>query len=355
MQNKLSSRFQDIHPVLYRILIISGLALAVYFSFLYLLPLVFPFILSYLFMRMLLPVVRFLRRRWHFPGWLAYGSTLTLFFSAVLGGTFVLVRQLWKQIRLFLVNFPVYRQLFMQMYSRQTGRLCRCLDSMFCMEDGTSMGYLSEQVDQIQDNCHRLLSDRAGSLLTSCFSGSVRVLTVLLMIAISMVVLCKDMRIIHRVYRRSAYYEVFHKVALTLKETGLAYLKSQGIIMLVIWFFCSTGFMIIGNPYGILLGLFVAIFDTFPVLGSGMILAPWAIYKIFGGNYFAAAILFTVLFLCVITREILEAHLMGNNMGLLPFFMTAAIYLGVCLFGVWGIFLGPFGVILIRSVYSMII
>jgi predicted PurR-regulated permease PerM len=46
---------------------------------------------------------------------------------------------------------------------------------------------------------------------------------------------------------------------------------------------------------------------------------------------------------------------MGNNMGLLPFFMMAALYVGVCLFGVWGIFLGPFGVILIRAVYQEII
>lgn len=355
MQTTISSRFQNIHPVLYRVLILTGVSLAVYLFFRFLLPLVFPFLLSYLFMRMLLPVVRFFRRRWHFPGWLAYGTTLTLFFSTVLGGTFLLVWQLWKQVRLFLANFPVYRQLFAQMYSKQTGRLCHCLDTMFCVADGTSISYLTKQVNQLQESCYQLFSDHAGSLLASCFSESVRFLTILFIIAVSMIVLCKDMRPIHQAYRKSPYYATFHQVALTLKETGLAYLKSQGIILLIIWFFCSVGFMIMGNPYGILLGLFVAIFDTFPVLGSGMILTPWGIYEIFRGNYFAAAVLFTVLFLCVVSREILEAHLMGNNMGLLPFFMTAAIYLGVCLFGVWGIFLGPFGVILIRTMYSMIV
>ena len=35
--------------------------------------------------------------------------------------------------------------------------------------------------------------------------------------------------------------------------------------------------------------------------------------------------------------------------------MTAALYGGVCLFGVWGILLGPFGVILIRSIYQQIV
>ena len=59
--------------------------------------------------------------------------------------------------------------------------------------------------------------------------------------------------------------------------------------------------------------------------------------------------------LCVVVRDLLEAHMMGNNMGLLPFFMTAAIYGGVCLFGVWGILFGPFDVILIRSIYQQIV
>jgi predicted PurR-regulated permease PerM len=103
------------------------------------------------------------------------------------------------------------------------------------------------------------------------------------------------------------------------------------------------------------LGGAIAVFDTFPVLGSGMIFVPWGIYELFCGKYYPAAVLFAVFLLCALVRDLLEAHLMGNNMGLLPFFMMAALYVGVCLFGVWGIFLGPFGVILIRAVYQEIV
>lgn len=355
MQTTSFSRFQEAHPVVYRILILSSVTLAVYLSFRYLLPLAYPFLLAYVFMRLLLPVIQFLRRHWHFPGWLAYGTTLTLFFSSVLAGTFFLIWQLWKQVRLFLANFPVYRELFMQLYSKQTTRLCTCMDSVLCVADGTSMKYFTQQVNKIQENWFQMFTDRAGSMLASCFSSFVRLFMVLVVIVICMIVLCRDMKVIHREYRRSPYFAVFHRVMTTLKQTGLGYLKSQGIILLVIWFLCGVGFTLIGSPYGVLLGLLLAIFDTFPVLGSGMILFPWGVYEIVQGNYYAAAVLFTVLFLCVVAREILESHLMGNHVGMLPFLMTAAIYIGISLFGVWGIILGPFGVVLVRTFYSMLV
>ena len=129
MQTTDSFRFQNIHPLLYRLLILSGITLGVYLSFRFLLPLAFPFLLSYLFMRMLLPVVRFFRRRLHFPDWLSYGTTLLLFFATVFGGIFVLLQQLWRQLQLVFTNFPIYRQLLTQMYATQTQRFCRCRHS----------------------------------------------------------------------------------------------------------------------------------------------------------------------------------------------------------------------------------
>lgn len=355
MQNTTSSRFEKVHPLLYRLLILCAVTVSVYLFFRYLLALILPFILSYLFMRMLFPITRLLRRRFRFPSWLAHTTTLGLFFGIIIVGFWFLFRQLWQQLQLLLTNFPVYRQIFSQMYANQTRRLCRCIDSLLCIESGTSAVFFQNQVDTIQSNCRQLLSDNAGTWLASCFSGSVHLFTILVIIVICMVLLCKDMGTIHMAYHKSPYYYTLHTVAITLKKTGLSYLKSQGIIMLTVWFLCSSGLMIIGNPYGILLGLCIAIMDAFPVLGSGIILAPWAIYEMFQGRYFAAAVLLTVLILTIVTRELLEAKLMGNNMGLLPFFMTASIYIGVCLFGVWGIFLGPFGVILIRTIYSLLV
>lgn len=347
-----SYRLNKMHPLLYRLFVLSTVTLCVYLAFRYLLILFLPFILAYLFMRMLFPVIWFLRHRCHFPKWLAYSGTLTVFFGGIFGTVSVVMWQFWKQLKLFIQNFPLYRQELFNLYLHQTGRLCGCLDTWLGLPAGSSMSCLSNWCDQFLTGSRSRLSEHAGSMVSACFSGTARLFTVILIIIVSMIALCGDMQVVHKIYRRSVFYPSVHRVAVTLKRSGLAFVKSQGIILVIIWIVCSTALVLIHNPYSILIGCGIAVFDTFPVLGSGMILVPWSVYLAFGQNYYGAVVLFIAFLLCVVVRDLLEAHLMGNHMGLLPFFMTAAIYVGICLFGVWGIVLGPFGVILIRSVYE---
>lgn len=347
--------FCEKHPLWYRLIVLFIITAGVYLAFRYLLVIFIPFIIAYLIMRMLFPVIWFLRHRWRFPGWLAYGGTLTVFFGTVFGAVLVLIWQFWKQLKLFLQNFPVYRQEFLKLYDKQTGYLCGCFDRWMSLPAGSAQEYLSRWTSGVIAGSSAKLSEHAGNLLTFCFSGTARFLTVILIIVVSIIALCGDMQVVHRIYRKSSFYPVVHRVAVTLKQSGLAYLKSQGIILMIIWIVCSVSLTLIHNPYSILIGCGIAVFDTFPVLGSGMILVPWAVCAAFGQNYYVAVILMIAFILCVVVRDLLEAHMMGNNMGLLPFFMTAALYGGVCLFGVWGILLGPFGVILIRSIYQQIV
>ncbi len=352
MKDMSSSGFAQAHPLLYRFVLLGSITLCVYLVFRYLLVLFLPFILAYLLMRMLFPLIWFLRHRCRFPKWLAYSGTLTLFLGTVFGTVLILIWQFWKQAKLFLQNFPFYRQEFMELCVSQADRVCRCFDAWLGLKAGMSLVCLSGWCDEFLAGSGTHLSKYAGSLVSLCVSGTARFFTVLLVVIVSMIALCGDMQAVHRIYRKSVFYPAVHRVAVTLKRSGLAFVKSQGIILVIIWIICSVALTLIHNPYSILIGCGIAVFDTFPVLGSGMILVPWAVYTAFQQNYYAAVVLFIAFLLCVVVRDLLEAHMMGNHMGLLPFFMTAALYVGVCLFGVGGILLGPVGVILIRCIYE---
>ena len=94
----------------------------------------------------------------------------------------------------------------------------------------------------------------------------------------------------------------------------------------------------------------MAVFDAFPVLGSGLILVPWAIICLLQGHYVQTAILIAMYLLCVLVREGLEPKLLGNRIGIPPLYTLMAVYVGVELFGVWGVILGPFGLVIIRAV-----
>ena len=97
----------------------------------------------------------------------------------------------------------------------------------------------------------------------------------------------------------------------------------------------------------------ISIFDAFPVLGSGFIFLPWAIYAFLNQEYYTAAILITTYLITLFVREFLEAKLLGKGLGLSPFFMLAAIFIGIQIFGVTGIFLGPLAIVLVRAILSL--
>lgn len=341
------------HPIFRLLLELTLITGCVLLSFRYILPLVFPFLISYALMRMLLPLIRFAKDRFHFPSWLAYSTVLFLFF-AVTGGLLLLLGWLFcRQFQLLLTNLSVYRQIYQDTITACGERFCHCIDYYFNLDAGSTSLFFADRFTALKADSFDRFCMNAGETLLSCVSSSFHLIAALLIIFIGMIVLCKDMNTIHEFYRKSRFYPALHQIGHTIKKTGLSYLRSQFTIISVNWVVCGTGLFLIHNPYSIVLGLIISIFDAFPVLGSGMILIPWGIFYIIKHHFYQAAILFTIYLITVFSRELLEAKLMGHGMGMLPFFMLASIYIGLELFGITGILLGPFAVVLIRSIYEV--
>jgi predicted PurR-regulated permease PerM len=50
-----------------------------------------------------------------------------------------------------------------------------------------------------------------------------------------------------------------------------------------------------------------------------------------------------------VIRQVAEPKIIGNSLGLHPLLMLFATYAGLCLFGIWGIILGPAVALLIKT------
>lgn len=59
-------------------------------------------------------------------------------------------------------------------------------------------------------------------------------------------------------------------------------------------------------------------------------------------------------FISYLVREYLEPKLMGKGVGVHPFMMLAAVYVGLVLFGVIGVITGPIAFLLIKEIISYI-
>ena len=147
----------------------------------------------------------------------------------------------------------------------------------------------------------------------------------------------------------------WHSVRAELSGAGTAYIKTQVILIGLISLTCALGLLILKNPYALLIGVLIGVFDVFPLLGSVMILVPWAVLCFIRGRVFAGAVLLTLYGICQFFREYLEPKLLGGKMGISPVCSLMAISVGYELFGIPGLFLGPFGLVLIRSLYRVLL
>jgi predicted PurR-regulated permease PerM len=71
--------------------------------------------------------------------------------------------------------------------------------------------------------------------------------------------------------------------------------------------------------------------------------------SVIGGNIDQAVYLTILYFIIFAFRNFTEPKIMGDSVGLHPLIMLLAIYGGVVLFGVWGIFIGPVIAIVVRA------
>ena len=116
-----------------------------------------------------------------------------------------------------------------------------------------------------------------------------------------------------------------------------------------------SGMFLVGNPCPVLVGMGIGIMDAFPVLGTGTVLVPWAVIEIAMGSWKTALILTGLYLICTFMRQFLEVHLMSGQMGLSPFETLGAVYVGLKLFGIAGLFLGPLGLLLIEDMTELLI
>lgn len=338
--------------LMYQFFLLFIICGGIYLSFQYLLPLAFPFLLAYILMRMLWPIMNYLHRQCNWPLFLANYSVLFAFLMSVSLAVIFLFQQIVGQLRLFFTNFPIYHQLVTTTLNRQTESVCNYLDYYLHLDGGTSRLFLNQQIHVLEQQGMDLVSNHAGETVIQCLMSSFHFFATILIIIISMMILAKEMIPLNEAYRKNRYYSSIHSVLLSLKKSGLTYLRTESFILIINAIVCSLGLFLIHNPYFFILGIAIAIFDAFPVLGSGFIFLPWCLWQFFDGNYYYAAILITTYLITVFAREFLEAKLFGNGMGVNPFLTIASIFIGIELFGIAGILLGPLFIVLVRAILS---
>lgn len=105
---------------------------------------------------------------------------------------------------------------------------------------------------------------------------------------------------------------------------------------------------IFDSGYIFIIALIIALIDIVPVLGTGTVLIPWALFSLFDANY-GMAIGLIVMYVCItVIRQIIEPKLVAAQLGIPAFLMVIAMFMGTKLFGFIGLFLLPITLVMLK-------
>lgn len=106
------------------------------------------------------------------------------------------------------------------------------------------------------------------------------------------------------------------------------------------------------GSYIAIISFVTCIIDIIPVLGTGTVLIPWAVYNLIFGNFGMGIGLLVIYAAITVIRQIVEPKLVANQAGLPAIVTIMAMFLGVRIFGAFGIILLPFTVIILKLLYD---
>ena len=310
-----------------------------YLSFRYLLPWCLPFLLAALIASLLEPIVLRWQRTLHFRrGFSSLVLTLTLLF--LLGGLLSLLwTTLLSQMSAMLSAAPVF---FDALPEAAEGLLAR-LERSGALRSPWLESFLREQLLHAvsdADSLLRALSARAVSALAAAASALPGCLLAAATCVLAIFFTSASYPALRAALKRTLpprYLAAFRRFRAGATNSLARWLRAQAALSCVTFF-------------ELLLAFLITLLDALPVFGTGTALLPWALFTLLFG-FPPRAIVLLALHLCtLVTRNTLEPKLISAQAGLPPVASLFAMYLGYCTFGVAGMILFPFFLLLLSQV-----
>ena len=317
-------------------------------------PVLAPFGLGLLLARAVSPAIDGLTGRGRLPRWLAAGLCVTGLYLLAAGSLWLLCRLLCRELFGLLQSLPGAAQALTGPVRRLEQWLLR-LVSRF--PDGIGHGLTQGVSDFFRSGAG--LAGKLYNWLFGFASGLLRktpdiALFLLTAVLSSFMIASKlpELKVLWRKKLPLRWQHRLQQVLHRLKRTLGAWLRTQIKLLGISFLVLTAGFLLLQISYPLLFSLGIALIDALPMLGSGLILIPWGLFRFLQGDSFQGTGLLVLYGITALLRTSLEPRMLGKQMGLDPLLTLLALYGGYHFLGVTGMILFPMGALLIRQLWG---
>lgn len=323
----------------------------------YVLPLVYPFVIAWIISLLLHPVVSFLEKHVRIPRKLSISLLVITAVALISTAAYFLVTQLLGELQILAENI-LAQVTELRENPDLVDQWIEKIDSFvpfISVADPLKNFWdnLDEKIINLLASSAKNITDDILPLLMTVVSGFADLLLNFIIIVVACFYMTIDYKKISS-FISEQFSDNARKIFTIIKEeffeTTGKYLKAYSIILFITFTELLVAFLIIDIKYAFLLALIISLVDILPVVGTGTVLIPWSLFLIFVSKdyYTGIAILVTYLIITVI-REIIEPRIVGSYIGLYPLVTLVAMYVGLRLYGIIGLFLLPITIIIIKN------
>lgn len=339
-------------------LIIAGIAYAFY----YVIPLIYPFIFGWILALMLNPIVNFFQFKLKFPRWLAVSFSMLVFLAAMVTAITLLVANI-------IVELGSLADTLQLQINRWVEQFNVFINSTAFQDWIVKINEFFENNPKYQETVNNNLSSTAGSIadvskliinyvfntLKSLLTSLPNIATITIIIMLATFFISKDWYQLIKRYKgifSDLIVKTTQLIRNDLQKALFGYMRAQLILVSLTALVVIIGLLVLRVDYAITIGLLTGLADLMPYLGTGAVMVPWILYVFFAqGNLFLGIGLSVLYGVIVIARQIMEPKVLASSVGLDPLATLIAMFVGLKLFGLLGLIIGPVSLILISAFY----
>ncbi|GGD74083.1 sporulation integral membrane protein YtvI [Paenibacillus nasutitermitis] len=342
------------------LLVLIGVLLLI-LALIYVTPLVYPFIIGWLLAYAINPVVNIMHRKMKIPRWL--GVTLSLFIAVL--ALLTILSALVTRIVVEIIHLSKSLDSTIEWWRNEFERIVASTEIQDLIGKLNAFyqnnpNYQQTINSRISDTAN-LLAKTSSSIISTILNSIVNLISSLPNVAtITVVVLLAAFFIGKDWYRHlgkvsgwvpAGIRKTTSVVWADLLHALLGYLRAQFIMISITAVVVTLGLLILGVDYPITIGLLIGLVDLLPYLGVGAAMVPWIAYMFIYGDISLGIGLSVLYGVILVVRSSIEPKVLASSVGLDPLPTLIAMFVGLKLFGVAGLIIGPVSLVILSTIH----
>ena len=211
----------------------------------------------------------------------------------------------------------------------------------------------------ITDTSHSFFTRLTESFSTYMANTIKRLPGIMLSTVVTIVASCyiaKDFDVLNRFLKnllKAKTYDNLLVIKSIVTNSVLKFAVGYMLILMITFVELLIGLVFLNVNHAVLLAAVISVVDLLPVLGTGTVMVPWAVFSIIYGRTYLGFGLIILYVLITVIRNFIEPKIIGKKIGVSPLFTLVAIFVGLRIAGIIGMFILPVVLIVVIDYYKL--